>query len=74
MHAAWLSLALIGAASGVFALVGGRVMHIVLGSAFSGQVGRDLGHLVVYLAPWMVASVAFSVTSRSCSSSSARAS
>jgi hypothetical protein len=62
VHAAWLSLALIGAASGVFALVGGRVMSLVLGSAFSGQVGRDLGHLVVYLAPWMVASVAFSVT------------
>jgi O-antigen/teichoic acid export membrane protein len=62
VHAAWLSLALIGAASGVFALVGGRVMHVVLGSAFSGDVGRDLGHLVVYLAPWMVASVAFSVT------------
>ena len=34
----------------------------MLGSAFSGNVGRDLGHLVVYLAPWMVASVAFSVT------------
>jgi O-antigen/teichoic acid export membrane protein len=62
VHAAWLSLALIGAASGVFALVGGRVMTFVLGSAFSGNVGRDLGHLVVYLAPWMVASVAFSVT------------
>jgi hypothetical protein len=62
VHAAWLSLALIGAASGVFALVGGRVMTLILGSAFSGNVGRDLGHLVVYLAPWMVASVAFSVT------------
>jgi O-antigen/teichoic acid export membrane protein len=62
VHAAWLSLALIGAASGVFALVGGRVMSLVLGDAFSGDVGRDLGHLVVYLAPWMVASVAFSVT------------
>jgi O-antigen/teichoic acid export membrane protein len=62
VHAAWISLALIGAAAGVFALVGGRVVHLFLGSAFSGNVGRDLGHLVVYLAPWMVASVAFSVT------------
>src|SRR6266545_3211541 len=55
-------LTLIGAAAGVFALVGGRVVHLFLGGAFSGEVGRDLGHLVVYLAPWMVASVAFSVT------------
>jgi hypothetical protein len=62
VHAAWLSLTLIGAAAGVFTLVGGHVMSFVLGSAFSGQVGRDLGHLVVWLAPWMVASVAFSVT------------
>ena len=62
VHAAWLSLTLIGAAAGVFALVGGRVVHLFLGGAFSGEVGRDLGHLVVYLAPWMVASVAFSVT------------
>jgi peptidoglycan biosynthesis protein MviN/MurJ (putative lipid II flippase) len=62
VHASWISLALIGAAAGVFALVGGRVVHLFLGGAFSGDVGRDLGHLVVYLAPWMVASVAFSVT------------
>lgn len=62
VHAAWLSLVPIGAAAGVFALVGGRVMAFVLGDAFSGDVGRDLGHLVVWLAPWMVASVAFSVT------------
>jgi hypothetical protein len=37
-------------------------MSVLLGSAFSGNVGRDLGHLVVYFGPWMVASVAFSVT------------
>ena len=53
---------LIGAAAGVFALVGGRVVSFVLGDAYSGSVGRDLGHLVVYLSPWIVASVAFSVT------------
>jgi O-antigen/teichoic acid export membrane protein len=62
LHAAWLSLALIGAAAGVFALVGGRVVGFVLGSAYTGQVGRDLGHLVIYLSPWVVAAVAFSVT------------
>src|SRR6185436_21041075 len=31
LHAAWLSLTLIGAAAGVFALVGGRVVSFVLG-------------------------------------------
>jgi O-antigen/teichoic acid export membrane protein len=62
LHAAWLSLALIGAAAGVFTLVGGKVVTFVLGDAFAGEVGSDLGHLVVYLAPWMAASVAFSVT------------
>jgi hypothetical protein len=62
LHAAWLSLALIGAASGVFALVGGRVVGFVLGGAYSGEVGRDLGHLIVYLSPWFLFAVAFAVT------------
>src|SRR5262249_5316876 len=51
-----------GAAAGVFALVGGRVVGFVLGSAYSGHVGADLGHLVIYLSPWVVAAVAFWVT------------
>jgi O-antigen/teichoic acid export membrane protein len=62
VHAAWLSLVPIGAAAGVFALVGSRVVGVILGDAFTGDVGRDLGHLVIYLAPWMIAAVAFSVT------------
>ena len=36
-------------------------MSFVLGDAYSGDVGHDLGQLVVYLSPWMVAAVAFSV-------------
>src|SRR5205814_7084915 len=52
VNASWLSLALIAAAAGVFALLGPRVVGVVLGSDFSGQDGRDLGHLVVYLTPW----------------------
>ena len=47
---------------GLFALVGGRVVGFLLGSAYSGQVGADLGHLVIYLSIWVVASVAFWVT------------
>jgi hypothetical protein len=61
VHAAWLSLALIAAATGVFALVGGRLVGGALGSAYAGHAGAQLGRLVVYLAPWMVATVAFTV-------------
>jgi hypothetical protein len=59
VHAAWVSLSLVGAAAGIFALVGGRIVHVVLGDAYRGRVGRDLGHLVVYLAPWMIAWIGF---------------
>jgi hypothetical protein len=62
VHAGWVSLSLVGAAAGVFALVGGRIVQFVLGNAYKGQVGRELGHLVVYLSPWMVAWVGFAVT------------
>ena len=61
VHASWLSLALVAPAAGVFVLVGGRLAGWVLGDAFSGEVGEELGRLVAYLAPWMVASVAFTV-------------
>jgi hypothetical protein len=58
----WLSLAPVAAASGVFALAGATVARHVLGSSYGGSTGAELGHLVVYLAPWMVASVAVTVT------------
>lgn len=61
VHAAWVSLSLVGAAAGVFALVGGRIMNVVLGHAYGGDVGRQLGHLVVWLAPWMLGWVGFAV-------------
>jgi hypothetical protein len=62
VHSAWVSLALVGAAAGLVALVGGRVVTAVLGDAYSGDVGAELGRLVVYLSPWMVANAAFSIT------------
>jgi hypothetical protein len=62
VHSSWLSLALIAAAAGVFALVGGRLVGFVLGGAYSGDVGRELGRLVVAFAPWMVVTVAYTVT------------
>jgi hypothetical protein len=60
--ASWLSLAVVAAAAGVFALAGEPFARWVLGSEYSGGTGAELGQLVVYLAPWMVASVAVSVT------------
>ncbi len=62
VHAGWVSLSLVGAAAGIFALVGGRIVQFVLGDAYGGQVGRELGHLVAYLSPWMVGWVGFAVT------------
>jgi O-antigen/teichoic acid export membrane protein len=62
VHSAWVSLALVGAAAGLVALVGGRLVTAVLGDAFSGEVGDELGRLVVFLSPWMVANAAFSIT------------
>jgi O-antigen/teichoic acid export membrane protein len=61
VHAAWLSLAIVGAASGIVAVVGGRFITWALGADYAGHVGDQLGRLVVYLAPWMVASAAFSI-------------
>ncbi len=58
----WLSLAPVAAAAGVFALAGETVARHVLGSSYGGATGAELGRLVVYLAPWMVASVAVTVT------------
>jgi hypothetical protein len=57
----WLSLALIAAAAGVFALAGETVVRRVLGSSYGGSTGAELGRLVVYLVPWTVASVAVTV-------------
>jgi len=62
VHSAWVSLAFVGAAAGLVALVGGRVVTAVLGDAYSGHVGDELGRLVVFLSPWMVANAAFSIT------------
>jgi peptidoglycan biosynthesis protein MviN/MurJ (putative lipid II flippase) len=62
VHSAWVSLALVGGGAGIVALVGGRVVTALLGHAYSGTVGNQLGQLVVYLSPWMIGSAAFSIT------------
>jgi hypothetical protein len=57
----WLSLVPIAGAAGVFALAGARIVHGVLGASYGGGTGAELGRLVVYLAPWMVVSVALTI-------------
>jgi hypothetical protein len=61
VNSSWLSLSAIAGAVGVFALVGGRIVAAVLGGAYAGEAGHELGRLVVFFGPWMVASVALTV-------------
>jgi O-antigen/teichoic acid export membrane protein len=62
VHTSWIALAIVGAATGLVALVGGRVVTAALGDAYAGHVGDQLGRQVVFLSPWMVAWAAFSIT------------
>jgi O-antigen/teichoic acid export membrane protein len=61
VSASWLSLAVVAAAGGVFALAGSTVARWALGPDYGGGAGQQLGRLVVYLAPWTVVSIAVSV-------------
>jgi len=61
VSAAWIALVLIGAAAGVFALAGADVVEAVLGGAYGGGVGEEVGRLVVVLGAWMVVSVGVNV-------------
>jgi hypothetical protein len=58
----WLALVLVGAAAGVFALAGGQVVEALLGDAYAGDIGSELGRLVVAMSPWMIASIGVTVT------------
>jgi len=58
----WVSLSAVAAAAGVFVLAGEPIARGILGSAFEGAAGHELGRLVAYLGPFMVASVGVSVT------------
>jgi len=60
--ASWLALVFVGAGAGVFALAGSDVVEAVLGQAYGGDVGTEVGRLIVALSPWMTASVGVAVT------------
>jgi peptidoglycan biosynthesis protein MviN/MurJ (putative lipid II flippase) len=57
-----VSFAAVGAAAGVFALVGDRIVRAALGPAYAGEVGGEVGRLVVLLGPWTAASVGVTIT------------
>jgi hypothetical protein len=58
----WPALLVVGAMAGIFAVSGAEIAGRVLGSAYGDDVGAEIGRLVVALGPYMVASVALSVT------------
>jgi O-antigen/teichoic acid export membrane protein len=57
----WVALSVIAAAVGIFALIGGRLVSALLGGSYAGEVGRQLGHVVVALGPWMFFSTALTI-------------
>ena len=57
----WLSLAVAGAAAGMFALAGGDLVEAVLGGAYGGEVGADLGRVVAAMSLWIIASIGIAV-------------
>ena len=61
LAASWLSLVPVVAAVGVFALAGQTIVRWALGSAYGGGTGHELGRIVAYLSPWIVASVGVSI-------------
>ena len=58
----WPALLAVAATAGIFAVAGAEITHLVLGGAYGEDVGAEIGRLVVALAPYMVASLALSVT------------
>jgi hypothetical protein len=60
--ASWLSLAVVGAAAGVFALAGEPIVGGLLGSGYTADVGDELGRLIVLFAVWAVVAVGATVT------------
>jgi hypothetical protein len=62
VDSSWLALVVVAGAAGVFATAGADVVGAILGDAYGGDVGAEVGELVVALSPWMVASVGVTVT------------
>jgi hypothetical protein len=61
VSSSWLALAVIGAATGAFALAGAQIVEAVLGSAYGGDVGEEVTGVVLALSPWIAVSVSVSI-------------
>jgi hypothetical protein len=59
---AWLALTCVGVAAGAFAIAGGDLVETVLGGAYGGDVGAEVGRLVAVLSPWIIVSIGVAVT------------
>jgi O-antigen/teichoic acid export membrane protein len=57
-----VSFAAVALATGVFALVGDRIVRAALGPAYAGEAGGEVGRLVVLLGPWMAVSIGVTIT------------
>jgi O-antigen/teichoic acid export membrane protein len=57
-----VSFAAVAAAAGVFALVGDQIVRTVLGPAYEGDAGGEVGRLIVLLGRWMAASIGVTIT------------
>jgi peptidoglycan biosynthesis protein MviN/MurJ (putative lipid II flippase) len=61
VHTSWLSLSVVAGAAAAAATAGGG-LAVVLGDAFGGDVGDQLGIAIIGLAPWTVVTIVLSVT------------
>jgi O-antigen/teichoic acid export membrane protein len=62
VSASWIALVFVGAAAGALAVAGGEAVGAILGDSYEGDVGSDLGRLIVVLSPWMIVATGVSVT------------
>lgn len=62
VSASWISLAAVGASTGLFALAGASIVTSVLGPGYGADVGDELGRLIVVYSLWGAVAVGATVT------------
>jgi hypothetical protein len=58
----WIALGIVAPGAGILAVAGGDVFESILGGAYGGEIGAELGRLVALLTPWVVAAVGVALT------------
>jgi hypothetical protein len=61
-HATWLSTVPVFGGAVTFVLCAPVIVPLLLGSAYTGGPARELGNVVIALAPWMLASIGVTLT------------